>query len=287
MTLSTLIASACQLRFAAPAAVVLGFSALTQAQPAQAFTTTTPCIPFATFQNGAPANSSAGAGQSNLTFPKFNQTGATLTQVKVLFSGNPSCTGAAPVKNSPGLTYGVTQGLPVPNGATIGISNVKAQVQLFFGSTPLGTNPVGGPMIPMGVATSSFTASGGTSFVTTNVNGAYSGSSSPITSPDVVSAFSGAGTISTTSFQTVWNSDLSCIRLNGTSCNASVSSVYSLELGSQQDLDNPPSTLFEDAWVSLEYTYDTASIPSPLPILGAGMAFGWARRLRRRAKVSA
>jgi hypothetical protein len=262
--------------------MVLGISGLVSAQPAQALTTTTPCVPYATYQNGAPDNSSAGAGQSNLSFPKFNVANASLTQVKVLFSGNPSCTGAAPIKNSPGLTYGYNPGLPVSNGSTVSIANVQAQVQLFFGSTPLGTNPVGGPLIPVSTSSSSFVANSATRFSTASATGAYSGSSSPITSPNVLAAFSGAGNINTTSFQTVWNSDLTCTRVNGTSCKGSVGSTYSLELGSQQDLDNVPSALFEDAWVSLEYTYSVKDTPGPLPILGAGLAFGWAKRLRRR-----
>jgi hypothetical protein len=32
---------------------------------------------------------------------------------------------------------------------------------------------------------------------------------------------------------------------------------------------------------------DSAKVPGPLPILGAGMAFGFSRRLRRRVQVSA
>ena len=39
---------------------------------------------------------------------------------------------------------------------------------------------------------------------------------------------------------------------------------------------------------SLSFTTPTqASVPGPLPLLGAGAAFGWSRRLRRRIKTSA
>jgi hypothetical protein len=58
--------------------------------------------------------------------------------------------------------------------------------------------------------------------------------------------------------------------INSLSCSGNISN------GSN---DNPLSSFYTIK--SMAFTYDT---PGPLPVLGAGAAFGWSRRLRRRIK---
>lgn len=287
MALTKLSQSARLLRACLPAACLAGAMSLIESKPAQALTYTTPCVPYATYSNANPSFSSGGSGNSNLSFPKFNIPGGTLSSFKLLFSG-PGCTGGAPLTNSPGITYGFKQGgLKPPGSSTVAIQDISAQVQLFFAGTPLGTNPVGGPDIKF-PQTGSFTYTPpGTSFATLLPNGSYAGASSDITSAAVLAAFSGTGSVSTTKFQTVWNADLTCTNATIANCKPMVGSEFDVQLGSQVDLFNPPSALFNDAFVSIEYTYSLASIPSPLPILGAGLGFGWAKRIRRRLAASA
>jgi len=254
---------------------------LVEAKSAHALTYTTPCIPYATYGN-AQTNFSSSGTSNNLTFPQFNVPGGTLTSLKLLFSG-PNCSGGAPIVNSPGVTYGLNSGTPpLPGSTTIGINNVKAQVQLFFGTTPLGTNPVGGPELSLPTSGSFVTTGGGTGFSTLTPTGAYGGNSTDITSAAVLAAFTGNGSISTSKFQTVWNADLSCSNSQLGNCLPFVGATFGVQLGSQINLFNPPSALVNDGYISIEYTYSVTSTPGPLPILGAGLAFGWAKRIRRK-----
>lgn len=273
------------MRAGLPIACLAGGIGLIEGKPAHALTYTTPCVPYATYSNANPAYSSSGTS-NNLSFPKFNIPGGTLSSFKLLFSG-PNCSGGAPLTNSNGITYGFKQGSLKPNQSTVSIQNLNAQVQLFFAGTPLGTNPVGGPEATYPQSGSFTYTSGGSGFSTLQPTGTYGGSSSPITSAAVLAAFSGTGSVSTSKFQTVWNADLTCTSPAVPNCRVLVGSEFDVEIGSQIDLFNPPSALVNDAFVSIEYTYSLTSIPSPLPILGAGLGFGWAKRIRRRLAASA
>lgn len=285
MVATVLSQTARLLRAGLPIACLAGGMAMIDSKPAQALTYTTPCVPYATYGNANPGFSSSGTS-NNLSFPKFNVAGGTLTSFKLLFSG-PNCAGGAPLVNSPGITYGFKQGILKPSPATVSIDNVKAQVQIFFEGTPLGTNPVGGPDIGFpGSGSFTYTAPGN-GFATLLPNGSYGGSSSPITSAAVLAAFSGGGNVSTSKFQTVWNADLTCSSTQIPNCKPLVEAGFNVEVGSQIDLFSAPSALFNDAFISIEYTYSLASIPSPLPILGAGLGFGWAKRIRRRLSAAA
>jgi len=269
-----------------PIACLAAGMGLIESKSANALTYTTPCVPYATYSNANPSYSSSGSS-NNLSFPQFNIPGGTLTSFKLLFTG-PNCSGGAPLTNSPGITYGFKQGgLKPPGPSTVSISNISAQVQLFFAGTPLGTNPVGGPDIGFPQSGSFTYSPPGSAFSTLQPTGSYGGTSSPITSAAVLAAFSGTGSVSTSKFQTVWNADLTCTDPTINNCKVLVGADFDVQLGSQVNLFNPPSALFNDAFVSLEYTYSLTSIPSPLPILGAGLGFGWAKRIRRRLAASA
>ena len=63
-------------------------------------------------------------------------------------------------------------------------------------------------------------------------------------------------------------------------------SAYNPNENSANNGVNPdPNTFF---WYALETRLDPpASVPGPLPLLGAGAAFGWSRRLRWRSRTSA
>lgn len=264
--------------------LVVGFGA----SSAQAAMYTTPAVPYSTFNTNAPMNSSGGAGISNLTFPKFNVPGATLNSVSLIFSGPTS--GGSPggvIQNIDGVGYGTTAGTgSVPNGSIFNISNIKAQVQLFF---PGITSPIGGPNISLTPASDTFTASASQRSKYFNVSGDYGGSSTPTTDAATLAAFSGAGNITTTSFKSIWTASTTCTRPNSTSCNASTFTNYSVAIGEQMDYDNPPSALFNNAWVSVQYDYTpgmSTAVPAPLPILGAGFAFSAARKARKRVNLA-
>lgn len=264
--------------------LIVGFGA----SSAHAATFMTPAVPYSTFGNNAMMNSSGGAGVSNLTFPKFNIPGATLNSVKLVFTGPTS--GGSPggvIQNIDGVGYGTNVGTTtVPNGSVFSISGIKAQVQLFF--TGL-TSPIAGPQIAVTPTSDTFTAAAGNRFHYFNVAGAYGGSSSPTSDALVLAAFQGSGNITTSSFKSVWSAVTSCTRPNGTSCNGSTSVDYSVAIGEQVDYDNPPSALLNNAWVSVMYDYTPptpSSVPGPLPILGAGIAFGASRKARNRIKLA-
>ena len=250
---------------------------------------TTPAVPYSTFNTNAPMNSSGGAGINNLTFPKFNIPGATLNGISLVFTG-PTAGGAAGgvIKNIDGVGYGTTAGTgTVPNGSTFSISNIQTQVQLFF---PGSTSPIGGPQINVTPTFDAFTAATGNRFKYFDVMGGYAGVSTPTTDTGLLAAFSGAGNISTTSFLSKWSATTTCFRPNGTSCNASTVTDYSVAIGEQLDYDNAPSALFNNAWVSVQYDYTpappSAAVPAPLPILGAGFAFSAARKARKRVNLA-
>jgi hypothetical protein len=49
-----------------------------------------------------------------------------------------------------------------------------------------------------------------------------------------------------------------------------------------------PTTLFDKAFftANLSFESDSVKIPSPVPLIGAGAAFGWSRKIRRRINLS-
>jgi len=248
---------------------------------ANAAVTTTAYQPFATYKNAAPQFSSAGAGSSNLSFSKFNPSLGTLNSIKFKFAGASDGTGGAPFVNSNGLVYGST-GFTATNNSVVSISNINAQVALTFAS-----GNVNGPTIFATPASDSFTVKTATSTYTKLLPlvGSYFGDSAVVTTPALLAAFQGTGAISTQHFDTIWRSTLTCTTSAQASCNSRVDAIYNVELGSQVDTDNAPSALNNDAWVAVEYDYTPfpkSATPGPLPLLGAGVAFGWAKRLRRR-----
>jgi len=58
--------------------------------------------------------------------------------------------------------------------------------------------------------------------------------------------------------------------------------AYNSKLNGANDGPNPGADEFH--YYVLESRLDPVGAPAPLPLLGAGAAFGWSRRLRRRLK---
>jgi hypothetical protein len=265
----------------------LGLAALFQAAPAKALTYTTAPIPFATYGNSKPLVSSNGTSDQ-LTFQKFNVPNSTLNSIKLNFTGPTA--GSNPGGVISGNFIFGQFGPPITNNSVISISNISTQVQLFFAGDSLNIN---GPTIATTPSSSSFIKTSVQPTETVNISGgSYLGSSTTTNQAALLALFNGSGTVTTSKFQSIWNSNVTCVRLLGTSCSTLVATAFDTQVGEQDDPSSPPSALVNggNAWISVTYDYTlnpSAQIPGPLPIVGAGMAFGFSRKLRRRIQSSA
>ena len=104
-------------------------------------------------------------------------------------------------------------------------------------------------------------------------SGSYSGSTSALATNTLAlkSYFSGAPTIS--SYYTSW-----------TIASKPVGGLSTVDLDPQ---DGTSATLSGQLYLTYEYDDGKIDVPGPLPILGASVAFGFSRKLRKRIRVNA
>jgi hypothetical protein len=185
--------------------------------------------------------------------------------------------------------FGQRQGQTnIQNGATVAVSNISTQVQLFFSNNTLQFN---GPTIAVSPSSSSFIKTSQiNNKIVTITDSSYLGSATS-TDTEILALFSGAGTVTTSKFQSIWNSTLTCTNSNGTSCLSRAAFGLDTQVGEQTDPGNAPSSLVNggNAWVTVSYDYDlinTVGTPGPLPFLGIASAFGASRKIRNRIKLA-
>jgi hypothetical protein len=120
----------------------------------------------------------------------------------------------------------------------------------------------GGAPVAFSIAANTITGNATPTLVPFPISNTATSSVSPdIALPPPLNNFITPNTVSTDFFTTAWS------------------------LTSTPDLDNGFSLATISGQFGLEYVY--TYVPGPLPILGAGAAFGWTRRLRRRISKSA
>jgi len=259
------------------AAGMVVLAAALAAPSAKALTITTPYTSFSWTQGSTPIRN-----PSSLTFSTFNSLGAPanaiLKNVWYTLASDANGSGAASVggrirvnnasSEESALISGATYNMKLQfnngvqltkaDGATTSISCATSSVDC----TQTGT----GVTIPDGTASTN----GSTDFV---LNGVYSGQGSSFgLSGAALSQFQTGSTVSTV------NSSLNnyLVAFTGQTTNGDTSFNYN---GASI---NPKA--FMSGFVALTYEYDVpaATVPSPLPLVGAAAAFGWSRRMRKR-----
>jgi hypothetical protein len=254
-------------------------------QPAKALQVTTPFIPFSNTnlntQSRVPAT---------LTFPTFNTLYSgpgTLKNVGYKLAANASGTGAAAVTQK--LTF-------VGNNGDLGsyatVNKISYQLNLRFNNSVV-VNGVTASTTSVTPAVSNTVAFGNNQVFT--LNGTYSGTSvftGNLTAAQV-NMFSTGTTVSTTTgtpvgYSVIWgdSSDFSvaCYGPSSPSYEADCEDPGGYYWGSVGLSNNATTRAKLSGYIALVYDYDEppAATPSPLPMIGAGAAFGWSRKMRKR-----
>jgi hypothetical protein len=256
-------------------------------QPAKALQITTPFIPFSNTNLNTQSRSPA-----TLTFPTFNTlysgpgilksvgyklaandsgTGAAATTQKLTFVGNNGDLGSYATVNK--ISYQLNlrfNNSVVINGVTASTTSTAASTPAVPNTVPFGNNQI-------------FT-----------LNGTYSGTSvfTGNLTPAQVNMFNSGSTVSTTNtssgYSVNWGdtSDFSvaCYGPSSPSYEADCADPGGYYWGSVGLSNNATTRAKLSGYIALVYDYEEppAATPSPLPMIGAGAAFGWSRKMRKR-----
>ena len=102
-----------------------------------------------------------------------------------------------------------------------------------------------------------------------------------LTPTNIASIFGTAGVLNTAPFKlsTAGVSSITKLRILGTVSGYTGPGAFAAGIGINTSRTSPytPSVIYGNA-----FTYGLPDVPGPLPIVGAGAAFGWSRKLRRR-----
>jgi len=246
-----------------------GAAVVTMASPSHAavLTQNSNSVSFSTNGNQTSGSPNTGA----LVFTGFNAAApGTLTGVKLKFVPNPAFSGNA--------------SLVVLNVGNTGTFTGSAQPFFTFSNpgTPLSAS---GTSSAFTITPSSVTVTPPQTFIQTTggISGSYAGTASALAVGALQSYFAASPTIS--SYYANWN-------VTGVSVPTTGQAFGDVTPASPQPGIIPvptPGTL--SGQVFLEYTYTVPDpinpVPGPLPILGAGAAFGFSRKLRKRIRSTA
>jgi len=238
-------------------------------------TQSTSTVNFATSASGTGATTSS--SPLSLSFPGFNTssipagrtniklTGYQFEIVSATYSGSVNLTTALP--DTANNTYNFT---------LAGQTFFQGLQQLGNGSTYVNTSSTNGILTPSSVTSTAGPCSGtfGCGFF---ANSVISGTVANVTSTFQSVPLSGSGSdltqvapypnpVASSSYYTTWTI------------------VASPNTGGTTTFN--PAVINGLVKVNYQYTYDSAETPAPLPLLGAGAAFGWSRRLRKRISAT-
>jgi len=232
-----------------------GAVAIAAASPAHAILATQTVGPV-TFSTSGTATSTS---TTPISFIGFNTALGTLTGVRLSNSTGGGFTGSFSQNASLAKLSGAARTFTLTASPTFTFSN-GSNFNGTASSVTLATNTVSGP---------------GTQGVITTVSGSYGGSTSSLaTNTDLLKSYlSGSPTIS--NYLTAY-----------TFVSTPAGGLGSVDLDSE---DGTSAVFSGSLWLTYEYDDGTlpAGTPSPLPLLGAGAAFGFSRKLRRRIQSTA
>jgi hypothetical protein len=192
-----------------------------------------------------------------VSFAGFNTSLGTLSGVLLTNSAGKSIAG----------TFGGQVSIAKLSGSTRTFTASAAPTFIFSNASALAGSSASVTLTPNVVS------GAGVQGVIATASGSYSGSTSALATNTLAlkNYFSGAPTIS--SYFTSW-----IITSNPTG------GLSSVDL---DPLDGTSATLSGQLYLSYQYDDGKIDVPGPLPILGAGAAFGLSRKLRKRIRVNA
>jgi hypothetical protein len=243
--------------------------------------------PFVAFSNVN--TNTQGKSPATLTFQTFNQVysgGGVLKSVGYKLASSSDGSGSASATQK--LTF---QGALGDSGSFGRVSRISYQMNLAFNNSlaingNVGSTTSATPAVP-----------GDTAFGTNTIytlNGSYGGNSvftGNLTS-NQLAMFSTGASVSTANYQVLWgaNSDfvVSCYGPTSPDYDPSCTDPGGYSWGSAGVINNGWNRALLGGYIALVYDYEEprALVPAPLPLLGAGAAFAWTRRIRKRIAIA-